>query len=101
MMDIAATIKGAAALVTSIGVIGGGAYYMDERHAGQKEFDQYVSSNRVQTILSLAEQARREGSPPYLCSALQAEFAALCTEIPEHYFCNADSQRQIMAKAGC
>ena len=91
--------KGALMAVTAIG---GGAISLNQLHVSQAEFDQFVAGNRVQTILQLQQQAAREGSPAYLCAALEAEFAALCTEQPDHYFCvDSTAKREILAKAGC
>ncbi len=102
MMELPSVLTDSAKVVTAIGLIGGGAYVLDERHASQEEFEQFVSSSRVQTILDLAEQSKREGSPGYLCRAIHAEFAALCTEQPKHYFCtDPDAKRELLAKAGC
>lgn len=102
MIEISATARKAAALVTAVATIGAGAIGMDTRHVSQVEFNSHVSSNRVRTILDLTEQSQRSGAPTYLCRALDAEFAALCTEQPRHYFCDdPDTKREIMAKAGC
>lgn len=102
MMEISAALKATAAGVVAIGTIGGGVLTLDSRHVAQEEFDSYVSSNRVQTILSLANEAKSEGSPDYLCKALDAEFASLCTEQPDHYFCDDPQIRKdIVKKAGC
>jgi len=99
---MAINLTGAAATITAIGAIGGGALTLDHLHTPRAEFDAYVSGNRVQTILSLAEQSRSEGAPAYLCRALVAEFAALCTEMPDHYFCaDPEARNEIMTKAGC
>ena len=101
-MEISGAVAKAAATVTAIGVVGGGALTLDSRHVAQHDFDAYVSSNRVQTILSLANESKDEGAPDYLCKALEAEFAALCTEQAGHYFCDDPQvKKDIVKKAGC
>lgn len=98
MMEISTLAKA----VVALGVIGGSTLTLDRLHVSQNDYDTFVSSSRVQTILSLADQSQAEGSPGYLCRALTAEFVALCTEQPKHYFCtDPDARKEIMLKAGC
>ena len=102
MMSVAATVIKASSVVTAIGVIVGGGFAMDDRHAKQSAFDTHVSSNRVRTILDLVERSRNDGAPAYLCRAIESEFIALCTEQPNHYLCtDPDARRELMKKAGC
>lgn len=109
MMELAATLKTAAAVVTSVGVIGGGAFVLDERHALRTElnshageFVAYRAGGRVNTILELVEQAHHEGAAEWICRTIEAEFVALCTELPDHYWCTEpDAKRELKAKAGC
>jgi len=101
-MGLLTALNEAKGAILSCAAIGGGALTLNGLHVSQTDFDQYVSASRVQTILQLQDQAAREGSPAYLCKALEAEFAALCTEQPHHYFCeDPDAKESIMAKAGC
>lgn len=101
-MGILTSLNEAKGAIVAITAVGGGGIALNNMHVNQDDYDAYVSGNRVQTILSLAEQSKNEGSPAYLCRALQSEFAALCTELPNHYFCeDPDARKEIMAKAGC
>lgn len=102
MMGLAATVIKGSSVVTAIGVIVGGGFALDDRHAKQDEFDAHVSSNRVRTILDLVEQSKNDGAPGYLCRAIESEFIALCTEQPNHYLCtDPDAKRELVSKAGC
>ena len=102
MMGLATFLKGLAATAVALGTIGGTALAVDKLYVDQGTYDKHVSSNRVQTILSLASESEREGGPDYLCRALHAEFAALCTEQPGHYFCEDPATKQeILFRADC
>lgn len=102
-MAIASKLKNAAAVVTSIGAIGAGAYALDERHASQEEFNAFRSSARVSTILELAKESEQAGGPDWLCKAIDEEIIALCSEIPDHYLCRpgSDAVEKLKEKAGC
>lgn len=101
-MGILTALNEAKGAILAVTAIGGGAITLNGLHVSQGDFDEHVSSNRVRTILELQQQSAREGGPGYLCRALEAEFAALCTEHPEHYFCaDPNAKREIMAKARC
>ena len=101
-MGLTTTVKSAAATVTAIGTIGGGALFLDNTHAPAEQVDQMQAANRVGTILDLVEQAAHEGPAEWICRSIEAEFAALCTEMPNHYWCDdPDAKRELLAKAGC
>ncbi len=102
MMALTATIKSAATVVTSLGIIGAGALTLDNMHAPQEQVDRMQASNRVGTILELVSQAANQGSAEWICRAIEAEFASLCTEMPDHYWCDdPDAKRSLFEKAGC
>ena len=108
-MEIAGMCKTAAALVTSIGVIGGGALYiedahdaLDDRHAPREALTVIESQLHVSRIFDLVQQAHDEGSPNWLCRAIESEYIELCTEVPAHFLCkDADAHRELVKKAGC
>ena len=101
-MSLAATITKGAAVVTAIGTISGGALYLDNTHAPAEQVDQMQASSRVNTILQLVETAAREGAADWICLSIEAEFAALCTELPDHYWCEKpETKAALMDKAGC
>ena len=101
-MEMTETMKRAASVVTAIGVIGGGAFYLDTRHASAEKVMKMEASGRVQTIFNLVDQAQRDGPAPWLCRAIAAEFVALCTDMPQHYLCtDPEAQDELLAKAGC
>lgn len=102
MMELTATIKSAAAVVASLGTIGSGALYMDHLHAPREQVMRMEAAGRVNTILELVDQAHREGPAEWICKTIEGEFVALCTQIPDHYWCKEpDAKRELMAKAGC
>lgn len=97
-MAISGTIKAAAGVITSIGVIGGGAFALDARHAPAS----IVSDISVIQIFDLVETAQRDGQSDWICRAIEQQIAKLCSQDPEHYFCTDDDARDdIKAKAGC
>ena len=101
-MELAATLKSAAAVVTSVGIIGGGAYVLDERHFPRDSGERMQSASRVSTILELVDIAHREGRQQWICRALDEEFISLCTEQPKHYLCiDPEAKAQLLGKAGC
>lgn len=101
-MALTATIKGWGATATALGVIGGSAIGLDHMHVSQGDFNTHMEADRVQTILTLVEQSRAEGSPAWMCRIIEAEFIELCTRNPDHYLCNdPDAKRELTAKAGC
>jgi hypothetical protein len=116
MMEIPAVIKIGTALVTFTGVVGGGAWTLNEAHeprGAAEKVEQKVmaeitadrSSRRVDTILRIVDDAARSEDPNYkglLCMSLDAEFIQLCTEQPSHYLCtDPEAIKSLKAKAGC
>lgn len=92
----------AAAVVTAIGTIGGGAIGLDMRHASQQSFSEHIASDSVKVILQLVEQAAHDGPALWLCRAIDEEFIALCTSLPDHYLCRDDDAKiELKEKAGC
>lgn len=101
-MGIATTLTKAAAIVTAMGTVGGGAIYLDTSHAKRSEVVSLEAAGKVQTILSLVDQAHKEGAADWLCRSIEAEFIELCTKAPNHYLCtDKDAKRELKAKAGC
>ena len=101
MMEVTTTVKGAAAVVVAIATTGGGALKLNDMHAPREDFNQHVSSDRVRTILDYVDRAKRERSD-WICRAIESEFIALCTELPDHYLCTDPSARKdLKKKAGC
>lgn len=105
MMGILSALNEAKGAILAVTAIGGGAVGLNQMHVNRGEYEEFVSANRVQTILQLAKDSRDEGGPAYLCRALEAEFVALCTERPDHYFCKGqegfEAKRDVLAKAKC
>ena len=89
----------AAAVVTALSGIGSGALYLDHLHASAADFEKHLSEQRVRTIFSYMDQIGQQGPQPWLCRALDEEFIALCTELPNHALC-AD-RKEIMEEVGC
>lgn len=102
MMGLAATVIKGSSVVTAIGVIVGGGFALDARHAPREGFNAHVSSDRVRTIFDYVKQSKEDGAPAWLCRAIEQEFIALCTEQPKHYLCtDPDAKRELVSKAGC
>jgi len=101
MMGLAATITKAATVVTAVGTVGAGALYLDNAHAPIERVEKLEASATVQSIQNWIRTAREEGPAEYICDAIDSEFLALCSEIPGHYLCRDETQRQMKAKAGC
>lgn len=91
----------AAKYVTAIGVIIGGGLAAEDRYAPAQAVSEIKSELRVDRIFRLVGEAQANGSPAWLCNALDAEFVALCTEQPEHYLCGDEARRELKAKSGC
>lgn len=92
----------AAAVFVSIGTIGGGALTLDHLHASQAWATQHDGEHRVRTIFQYMRQAQRDSPEDWLCNAIEAEFIALCTEVPDHYLCrDPEAKDDIESKAGC
>lgn len=87
--------------VTAIGVIIGGGIAAEDRYAPAQAVSEIKSELRVDRIFRLVGEAQANGSPDWLCNALDAEFVALCTEQPEHYLCGTEARIELKAKAGC
>ena len=101
MMALSATLTKAATVVTAIGTVGGGALYLDHRHAPAETVGEIKAELRVDRIFRLVDQASANGSPKWLCDALDKELVTLCTDEPDHYLCGTDARRELKAKAGC
>ncbi len=89
----------AAAVVAAIGSIGSGALYLDHAHASSSDFEKHLSEQRVRTIFSYMDQISQHGPQSWLCRALDEEFIALCTELPDHAMC--EDRQDIMEEVGC
>jgi len=94
-------IKGAATVVTAIGVIGTGAYTLDERHAPRSQVQKMEAGQHVQAIQGWIQAARQEGPSAYVCDAIVQELIELCSEAPNHYLCSEKGQQDTLARAGC
>ena len=101
MMEIAGTLKTAAAVVVSIGTIGGGAFVLDSRHAPLEQVVRLESSARVNAIQNWIRAAREEGVSEYICDSIRAELIALCTEQANHYLCSPKAYAETLSRAGC
>lgn len=101
MMGIATTILKAAPVAAAIGTIGGGALYLNNAHAPIERVEKLEASATVQSIQNWIRTAREQGPADYICDAIDAEFLALCSEMPNHYLCKAETQKEMKAKAGC
>ncbi len=94
-------IIAAAAVVTAIGSIGGGALYLDHAHVASGDFKQHLSEQRVQTIFSYMDQIKANGPQEWLCRALREELIYLCTELPQHAMCRDGARENILDEVGC
>ena len=92
-------IVAAAAVVTSIGTIGGGALYLDNAHVASETFERYLAKERVGVIFDYMDQIRVQGPQPWLCRALEAEIIELCTDVSDHPMC--DDRDEIIEESGC
>jgi len=50
-MELSGTLKAAAAVVISLGTIGGGVLTLDSRHVNREDYNNYVAGNRVQRVM--------------------------------------------------
>jgi len=87
----------AAAVVTAIGTIAGGAYVLDKRHAPMS----VMSDMAISRILDLVDRARQDPGSPWLCKAIDEEVYKFCSVNAGHYLCQPDTIRDIKRKAGC
>lgn len=97
MIDIPQIAK----YVTAVGVIIGAGFAADERYAPASTVSELQSQLQVDRIFRLVDEAQANGSPAWLCNALDAEFVELCTNEPEHYLCGTEARHELKAKAGC
>jgi hypothetical protein len=97
MIDLAQAAK----YVTAIGVILGGGFAAEDRYAPATAVSEIQSEMRVDRIFRLIDEAQANGSPDWLCNALDAEFVELCTDEPDHYLCSSDARDGLYEKAGC
>lgn len=89
----------ASSVVTAIGVIGGGALYLDNAHVASEDFERYLAKERVGVIFEYMDQIERQGPQPWLCQSLQEEFIELCVDLPDHPMCI--DRREIIEEVGC
>jgi hypothetical protein len=92
-------IAAAAAVVTSIGTIGGGALYLDHAHVASEDFDRYLAKERVGTIFEYMDQIAKQGPQSWLCQSLEEELIELCVDLPEHPMCG--DRDEILEETGC
>lgn len=91
-------ITKAAAVVTAIGTIGGGAVVLDSRHAPMS----VMSDIAVGGIFDLVEIAQRDGRSDWICRAIDEELIKLCSKDEDHYLCRDDEAvKDLKEKAGC
>lgn len=98
-MAISTTVKSAAAVVTSLGIVGGGAITLDSRHAPAT----IVADIGVMEIFDLVELAREDGPNEWICDAIDKKIIEVCSENPDHYLCDSDrvAVTDLKKKAGC
>jgi len=89
----------ASSVVTAIGVIGGGALYLDSAHVASEDFERYLAKERVGVIFEYMEQIDKMGPQPWLCQSLHEEFIELCVDLPDHPMC--EDRDEIMEQVGC
>lgn len=98
MMEISAAAKTAAAIVTSVGVVGGGAITLDARHAPIS----VMGDIGVMEIFDLVEIAQRDGKAEWICRAIDQAIIELCSDNPDHYLCrDTEAAHDLKKKAGC
>lgn len=97
-MEIPAAIKGAAAIVTAAGTIGGSALIIDSRYAPMS----VVSKVSVIELFDLVEIAQRDGSEDWICRAIDEQIIQLCQQDEDHYLCrDPEAADKLREKAGC
>ena len=99
LMEISAAVKTAAAVVTSVGVVGGGALTLDKMHVSAGDFDKYIEQQQISDerdyVRRLKEDIRnvmyalseRPGDE-YLLRELDDLVDELCEYRPEDRLCN-------------
>ena len=91
------TILKAAAVVTAIATIAGGAFALDQRHAPMSIVFQMEFSN----ITGLMNLVRELGSTPEGCQSLDDAILRYCANNSDNYICRPETIRDIKRKAGC
>lgn len=92
-------VTAAAAIITSIGTIGGGALYLDHAHVASGDFERYLAKERVGVIFDYMDQIRAQEPQPWLCRALEEEIIELCVDLPDHAICL--DRDKIIDEVGC
>lgn len=91
------TILKAAAVVTAIATIAGGAFALDQRHAPMSIVFQMEFSN----ITGLMNLVRELGSTPEGCQSLDEAILRYCQRNADNYVCRPETIRDIKERAGC
>jgi len=86
-----------AAVITTIGVVAGGAYTLDQRHAPMS----VMSDLAVSRVLDLVDRAQADPGSPWLCKAIDEELYRFCSKNAGHYLCRPETIRDLKRKAGC
>jgi len=98
-MNILAT---AAAVVVSIGTIGGSYAWLDSSYTRKTDFIALATQMHTGTVMELRKEIK--GTPPgpwkeKLCETLTLELNSICADAPNHPFCM--DRRAILEDAGC
>lgn len=86
-------IIAAAATVTAIGTIGGGALYLNELHVASEDFEKYIKGQESRYVLELKKEIRQVKESlaihddEYLEDLLDELIDALCEMRPEDDLC--------------
>lgn len=86
-------IIAAAATVTAIGTIGGGALYLNELHVASEDFEKYIKGQESRYVLELKKEIRQVKESlaihddEYLEDLLDELIDALCEIRPEDDLC--------------
>ena len=98
-MEVSTTVKTGAAIVTSLGVIGGGAVSLDTRHVRADDFEKYIEQQQMDYERSYVRELKREirdvqgaladdPDEPYLQDALLELIDELCEYRPDDKLCD-------------
>jgi hypothetical protein len=101
MMEISAGLAKAAATVTAVGVVGGGAVTLNELHVAAEDFDKYIQQQQIADdrdyVLQLKKDIREvQGAlatnpdEEYLVDALAELIDELCEFRPDDRMCEVD-----------
>jgi len=101
-MELPATIKAAAAVVTSIGVIGGGTVTLNKMHVSADDFERYIQQQQMADERDYVRELKRDirdvqgalledPDEPFLLETLLELIDELCEYRPNDRLCDDDN----------